>query len=64
MSYQLYIGLFTEGNTDTRFLTALIHRVATQIAFDCKGQIEIMDITPIKITKKGLTVIEQAKQAA
>ncbi len=64
MPYQLYIGLFTEGSTDTRFLTALVHRVATHIAFDCKGQIEIMEIIPIKIAKQGLNMIEQVQQAA
>jgi hypothetical protein len=51
--YQIYIGLFTEGNTDIRFLESLVERVFLKIALECcHDDIEI-EILPVTITKKG-----------
>jgi len=48
---QLLIGLYTEGNTDVRFLTSIIKRTFEEICFDCQGDLEILDIQNIKINK-------------
>lgn len=38
---QIYIGLISEGSTDTRFLFSVIDRTIKQIIFDFGGVIEI-----------------------
>ena len=47
---QIFAGLFTEGQTDVRFLEPIIKKVLDQIAFECSGQIDI-ELTAIKIDK-------------
>jgi hypothetical protein len=41
MSYQLFIGLTAEGDTDLRFLKGVVSRTFESIAFDSKQDIEI-----------------------
>jgi hypothetical protein len=50
---QLFIGLFTEGTTDIRFLRNIVKRTFDEISFECQGQIEISEIQIIKITKSS-----------
>lgn len=38
---QLFIGLIAEGPTDYRFLELIIEKALINIAYDCKGQIDI-----------------------
>lgn len=47
---QLFIGLIAEGKTDYRFFKPIIEKTLTDIAFDCKGQIDI-DVKVIKCDK-------------
>lgn len=49
----IFIGLITEGTTDIDFLLPIVEKTFNQIAFQCKGQIDI-EVFPIKITKTGL----------
>jgi len=51
MSPQILIGLYTEGTTDVRFLTSIIKRTFEEISYECKGEIEILDIQNFKIAK-------------
>jgi hypothetical protein len=59
---QIFAGLMAEGTTDLRFLQPIIERTLTQVAFDCKGQIDI-DLTILNIDKTGKTFLEQVKEA-
>lgn len=52
---QITIGLTTEGSTDIRFLMNIIKRTFDEIAFDCKKDIEILDIVTIKEKKDTFT---------
>lgn len=47
---QLFIGLIAEGNTDYRFLKPIIEKALVDIAYDCKGQIDI-DVKAIDCDK-------------
>lgn len=47
---QLFIGLIAEGTTDYRFLIPVIEKTLINIAFDCKGQIDI-DVKLIDCSK-------------
>lgn len=38
---QLFIGLIAEGKTDYRFLEPIIEKTMIDIAYECKGQIDI-----------------------
>jgi hypothetical protein len=44
---QLIIGLIAEGPTDYRFLSNVARRTYEFLAFDCRGDIEILDIVSI-----------------
>jgi hypothetical protein len=48
---QLFIGLYTEGTTDIRFLASVVKRTFEEISFGCSSQIEISDIKTVKINK-------------
>lgn len=43
MSNIVTIGFITEGPTDIRFLRPIIKRTFEEIAFECKGEIEVFD---------------------
>ena len=48
MNRQLIVGYVTEGATDTRFLENIIQRSFESVAFECRGQIEILPVQHIK----------------
>lgn len=50
---ELFIGLIAEGTTDYRFLKPIIEKAFADIAFQCKGQIDIGEVTEIKDCDKG-----------
>ena len=62
MAKQLIIGLHAEGVTDKRFLESVIKRTFEEVAFECTGDIEILDIQIIEVAKKSF--IEDACNAA
>lgn len=55
MSNILTIGYITEGPTDERFLTSIIERTFTELAFACKGVIEIFPPQHLKTTKTNFS---------
>ena len=59
---QLIIGMITEGKTDVRFLESIIKRTFESVAFECTGDIEILDIQKIQVTKSTFT--EEVVEAA
>ena len=63
MAAQIFAGLFTEGNTDIRFLQSIVQKTLEAITFECSGQFDI-ELTPIKINKTGLGFIEQVLEAS
>jgi hypothetical protein len=60
---QLFVGLFTEGSTDIRFLESIVKRTIEEEAYHCSTDIEII-LQPLKIDKKGLSFVEQVLQAS
>ncbi|MFN3757239.1 MAG: hypothetical protein ACK4RM_09810 [Flavobacterium sp.] len=63
MSNFILTGLFTEGNTDLRFLSSVVERTLLEVAYDCTGDIETkLEIIPIKKTK--LDFIQQVNLAS
>jgi hypothetical protein len=63
MGRLIFVGLFTEGTTDIRFLESIVKKTLDGIAFDCKGQVET-DVLTIKIDKKRLGFVEQVSAAS
>jgi hypothetical protein len=51
VTQQVMIGLLTEGTTDSRFLTSLVRRTFEHIAFECWGDVEILDIVVLNDKK-------------
>lgn len=49
MSTQIIIGFATEGTTDIRFLESVIQRTFENVAFECRGQVEVL---PVQCMKK------------
>lgn len=49
MAHQLFAGLITEGNTDNRFLESIVTRTFHEIAFECRGDVEIEVISIPKV---------------
>jgi len=60
---QLFIGLFTEGTTDQRFLKSIVEKSFIYIGMECNSDIEIF-VQPIKIDKTGLVFSEQTIEAS
>ncbi len=48
MSKQIIIGLTTEGSTDVRFLESIIQRSFENVAFECRGQVEVLPVQNIE----------------
>lgn len=63
MSNFILTGLFSEGNTDNRFLESVIKRTLEEVAFDCTGDIDVA-LEIIKIDKTGLKFDEQVFTAS
>lgn len=63
MNYQLFAGLFTEGNTDNRFLKSVVERTLDEVAFECRSEIET-ELFIINIDKSGLSFREQVLKAS
>ncbi len=59
---QLIIGMIAEGKTDVRFWESVIKRTFESVAFECTGDIEILDIQKIQVAKS--TFKEEAMEAA
>lgn len=58
---QLIPGLIAEGTTDVRFLTPVISKVLTEIAFSATKQIEVFE--PCEVTARGETFVEKMLNA-
>lgn len=63
MANYLLIGLYTEGDTDIRFLESIVRRTYEAVAFDGRGDIDI-DVCTLNIHKIGLGFVGQVKKAA
>lgn len=62
MANYLLIGLYTEGDTDIRFLESVVRRTYEAVAFDGRGDIDI-DVCCLNIDKQKLGFVEQVKKA-
>lgn len=60
---QFFVGLFTEGTTDIRFLEAVVRKTLEDVAFQCRRQIEI-EVIPLQKQQSGLSFIPQIEQIA
>ena len=47
MNRQITIGFATEGSSDVRFLESVIQRTFEDVAFECKGLVEILPVQNI-----------------
>jgi len=63
MTRQIFIGLFTEGITDTKFLLSVAQRTFDEIGFDCNGDVETV-IIPISLNEPGLSFCEKVISAS
>ena len=63
MTRQVFIGLYTEGPTDIRFLKSVVRKTFHEIAFEAPGDFEFF-IEPIFICKTGLDFNTQILQAS
>lgn len=64
MTTQISIGFITEGSTDVRFLESIIQRTFEEIAFECSGEMEVLQLQHIKIEEKKLEFIEKVLKSA
>ena len=58
-SKQLFIGLISEGTTDTRFLYYVIDRTIKELIFSFGGSIEIYINTSLKTSSRNLSKIKE-----
>jgi hypothetical protein len=63
MTKQIFIGLFTEGPTDQRFLQSVVRKAFDEVAFEAPGDFEFY-IEPIKLEKSGLGFVEKVINVA
>ena len=64
MTIQLFIGIYTEGTTDERFLESIVHRSFIELAVDeCKPDLDI-EVMTIAIKRNGLNFTEQVLEAS
>lgn len=59
---QIFVGLMAEGKTDYRFLEPIIEKALVEIAFECKGQIDV-DVKIIECDK-GSSFIDFVSNAS
>jgi hypothetical protein len=62
MSKQIIIGLTTEGTTDVRFLESVIQRSFENVAFECRGHVEVLPVQNIE--KESGEFVEAAIKCA
>lgn len=60
---QIFIGLITEGTTDTRFLESITKRTFEEIGFDCNGDIEVF-VKTLKVNKSKLGFVDYILKAS
>lgn len=63
MTKQIFIGLYTEGTTDERFLHSVVRKAFDEVAFEATGDFDFY-IEILQIKKLGLSFIQQALQAS
>jgi hypothetical protein len=63
MSNFILAGLYTEGNTDVRFLSSVVERTLFEIAYYCTGDIETK-LEILEISKTGLSFNDQVLEAS
>lgn len=63
MTKQIFIGLYTEGTTDERFLQSVVRKVFDEIAFEAVGDFDFY-IEILKIERQGLNFTEQVLRAS
>jgi hypothetical protein len=59
---QIYIGYICEGSTDKRFLLEIINSTFSEIALECRGEVSIEDVVPLKINKTSF--VDTMKKAS
>ena len=60
---QIFIGLITEGTTDSRFLESITKRTFEEIGFDCNGDIEIF-VKLLDINKSRLGFVDFVRHSS
>lgn len=63
MVKQIYIGLYSEGRSDDRFLVSIIRKAFDDVAFAAPGDFEFY-IEPIHINRAGLSYPQQVLVAS
>lgn len=63
MSNFILTGLYTEGNTDVRFLSSVVERTLFDVVYDCSGDIET-ELVILELKTKGLGFNEQIEQVS
>jgi hypothetical protein len=64
MTIQLFIGIYTEGTTDDRFIESIIHRSFIELAVEeCKPDLDI-EVMTVKINRVGRSLTEQILEAS
>ena len=56
---QIIIGYLTVGTTDSRFLESIITRTFVKVAFECKGQIEVVEPLVHLVKERGMPFSDQ-----
>lgn len=59
---QIFAGLLAEGTTDVRFLKPIVEKTLINVAFTCKGQVEI-ELLPLD-KDKSLNFVQEVLQAS
>ncbi len=63
MIRQIFVGLFSEGSTDNRFLESVVTRTFEQIGFECFGEVET-EVKLVSIDKTGKSFSQQVIAAS
>ena len=62
MKPQIIIGLYKEGRTDARLLESIIKRTFEDVSFDCRKDLEILNVCHIEVKKSNF--IDEVLSAA
>jgi hypothetical protein len=63
MERQIYVGLFTEGSIDQRYLIPIVECLLADLSYQSRGDI-VFQVFPIPVSKSGLDFPEQVLAAA